>query len=82
MCPGQEEIHDLLCTGRGPHPAVNIREVTGGGVCLAGAAEKEVHSQQEMVEILEQGTLMRATGEWMGRVGAAFKAGGCRWCLE
>ncbi len=59
--PLQEEIHDLLCTGRGPHPAVHIREA-GGSVCLAGAAEREVHSRQEMVEVLEHGTLLRATG--------------------
>lgn len=57
----QEEIHDLLCTGRGPHPAVHIREA-GGSVCLAGAAEREVHSREEMVEVLEHGTLLRATG--------------------
>ncbi|KAL4427717.1 hypothetical protein ABPG75_001806 [Micractinium tetrahymenae] len=56
----KEEIHDLLCTGRGPHPAVHIREA-GGTVCLAGAAEREVHSREEMVEVLEHGTLLRAT---------------------
>lgn len=61
LLPLQEEIHDLLCTGRGPHPAVHIREA-GGSVCLAGAAEREVHSRQEMVEVLEHGTLLRATG--------------------
>lgn len=66
--PLQEEIHDLLCSGRGPHPAVHIREA-GGSVCLAGASEKEVHSQEEMVGVLEHGTLLRATG---GRGEGAF----------
>jgi kinesin family protein 4/21/27 len=56
----KEEIHDLLCTRGGPHPAVHIREA-GGGVCLAGAMEREVKTRQEMVEVLEQGTLLRAT---------------------
>ena len=41
---------------------MTIREVAGGGVCLAGATEREVGSLQEMVEVLEQGTLLRATG--------------------
>lgn len=63
FCSAQEEIHDLLGTGRGPQPVVHIREVAGGGVCLAGAAEREVHSRAEMVEVLEHGTLLRATGE-------------------
>lgn len=31
-------------------------------MCLAGAQELEVKSQQEMVEVLERGTLLRATG--------------------
>jgi hypothetical protein len=63
LCPSwQEEILDLLVVGRGPRPAVHIREVAGGGVCLAGAAEREVRSRQEMEEVLEQGTLLRATG--------------------
>ena len=35
----------------------------GGGICLAGAAEREVRSRDEMVQVLEQGTLLRATGE-------------------
>ena len=36
--------------------------MAGGGVCLAGANEREVRSRQEMVDVLEQGTLLRATG--------------------
>lgn len=38
------------------------RPQAGGGVCLAGAMEREVKTRQEMVEVLEQGTLLRATG--------------------
>ena len=40
---------------------MHIREA-GGSVCLAGAAEREVHSREEMIEVLEHGTLLRATG--------------------
>lgn len=40
---------------------MHIREVVGGGVCLAGAIEKEVTTKQEMANILEQGSLLRAT---------------------
>lgn len=40
----QEVIRDLLASDApaGAQPAVNIREVAGGGVCLAGAREQEV----------------------------------------
>ena len=40
----QEVIRDLLACDApaGAQPAVNIREVAGGGVCLAGAREQEV----------------------------------------
>jgi kinesin family protein 4/21/27 len=57
----QEEVRDLLITGSGPRAAVSIREVPGGGVSLAGAVEKEVKSLDEMVAVLEMGTLCRAT---------------------
>lgn len=43
-------------------PVVTIREVPGGGgVCLAGATERQVDSLEAMAAALEQGTLMRAT---------------------
>ena len=42
-------------------PAVAIREAPGGGVCLAGATEREVGSLADMAAALEQGSLMRAT---------------------
>jgi hypothetical protein len=60
-CPAQEEIKDLLVMQhRGSRPAVAIREVAGG-VCLAGALEKEVTTKEEMMAVLEQGSLCRAT---------------------
>ncbi|DBB08621.1 TPA: hypothetical protein ACH3X3_008748 [Trebouxia sp. C0006] len=56
----KEDIRDLLVVN-GSQQSVHIREVLGGGVCLAGATEKEVPSKAEMAAILEQGTLLRAT---------------------
>ena len=57
----KEDIRDLLVGPGARQPAVAIREVAGGGICLAGAAEREVRSQAEMVAALEAGTLLRAT---------------------
>ena len=45
----------------GEHQQVSIREGAGGGVCLAGASEREVHSREELLALLEQGSLLRAT---------------------
>ncbi|DBA94598.1 TPA: hypothetical protein ACH3X1_002180 [Trebouxia sp. C0004] len=56
----KEDIKDLLVVN-GSQQSVHIREVLGGGVCLAGATEKEVPSKAEMAALLEQGTLLRAT---------------------
>ncbi|KAK9835062.1 hypothetical protein WJX81_008045 [Elliptochloris bilobata] len=56
-----EEIRDLLVHEGAPPSAVHIREVRGGGVCLVGAAEKEVSCKAEMAAVLEQGSLLRAT---------------------
>ena len=50
----QESIRDLLIADATSQPAVHIREVAGGGVCLAGAQEQEVGSQADMAAILEQ----------------------------
>ena len=50
----QEEIRDLLVLEGGPPSAVHIREVRGGGVCLVGAAEREVACKAEMAAVLEQ----------------------------
>lgn len=50
----QENIRDLLIADATAQPAVHIREVAGGGVCLAGAQEQEVGSQADMAAILEQ----------------------------
>ncbi len=38
-----EDIRDLLVTDASAQPVVTIREVLGGGVCLAGASDKEVN---------------------------------------
>lgn len=57
----QEEVRDLLyANSGGPRPVVSIREM-GGGVCLCGATEIGVSSEQEMAALLETGTLCRAT---------------------
>ncbi|KIZ01228.1 kinesin family member 3/17 [Monoraphidium neglectum] len=58
----KEEVRDLLFVeGRGARPQVTIRELPGG-VTLAGAVEREVHSREEMAGVLEQGSLCRAVG--------------------
>ena len=57
----QEEIRDLLVLDAQAGQSVHIREVPGGGICLAGATEKEVGSKTQMAELLSQGTLQRAT---------------------
>jgi hypothetical protein len=61
VCAAQEDIRDLLMQESGAQNQVQIREVVGGGVCLAGATEREVSSKEEMEAILEQGSLLRAT---------------------
>jgi hypothetical protein len=53
----QEEIRDLLSPDQAASaasPSVHIREVVGGGVCLAGAHEKDVTSKEQMAAILDQ----------------------------
>ncbi len=52
----QEEIRDLLSpdVAAAASPSVHIREVVGGGVCLAGAHEKDVASKEQMAAVLEQ----------------------------
>lgn len=62
-CHEQEEIRDLMVTdGTISTAPIHIREVVGGGVCLAGVTEKEVQTRDEMAQVLEQGSLLRATG--------------------
>ncbi|KAK9792731.1 hypothetical protein WJX73_010908 [Symbiochloris irregularis] len=60
----QESIRDLLLTETGARTAVEIqiREDGTGGICLAGAIERQVESREEMATLLEQGALLRATG--------------------
>ena len=41
---------------------MHIREVVGGGVCLSGAHEREVASQQAMAAVLEQARTQIACG--------------------
>ena len=50
----QEDIRDLLAPDAASLPGVHIREVSGGGVCLAGAHEMEVGSQHKMATLLDQ----------------------------
>lgn len=52
----QESIRDLLVTDSAAQPVVQIREVAGGGVCLAGAREQEVSTRADMAAVLEQVT--------------------------
>jgi hypothetical protein len=60
-CTRQEQVKDLLVDQqKGPRPVVTIRELPSG-VTLEGAVEKEVRSKEEMMAVLEQGTLCRAT---------------------
>lgn len=56
----QESIRDLLLL-EPREGGVHIRELPSGGIVLAGATEREISSQQEMVAVLQQGTHMRAT---------------------
>ena len=49
----QEEIRDLLAPDQASAASVHIREVVGGGVCLAGAHEKDVTSRDEMAAVLD-----------------------------
>lgn len=62
---------------------MTIRELPGG-VTLAGAVEREVHSREEMAGVLEQGSLCRAVGatnmnnRWVGALGGHGRCAG-RW---
>ena len=62
----QEEIRDLLVFGENQAKlnrttSVSVREMPGGGVCLAGATEREVTSKEQTGELLSQGSQFRAT---------------------
>ena len=54
----REDIRDLLAPAA---PPVSVRELPGGGVCLAGATEQPVGSMEDMAQLIERGTLCRAT---------------------
>lgn len=55
-----EEVKDLL-NPLSPQ-RVAIREQPGGGIAVLGAREEAVGSAEEMVLVLERGTLSRTTG--------------------
>jgi hypothetical protein len=55
-----EEVKDLL-DPLGPG-RVAIREQAGGGIAVVGAKEEGVESAEEMMLVLERGTLCRTTG--------------------
>lgn len=57
----QEEIRDLLADRSALAPAVVVREMPSGGVCLSGATEVPVSGIEDMVACVERGTLCRAT---------------------
>lgn len=58
----KEDIRDLLADPLDQsRPDVTIRETVAGGVCLAGAVEHEVASQEEMAAVLARGANSRAT---------------------
>lgn len=62
----QEEVRDLLYSERpgSARPGIRIQELPSG-VCLAGAVERDVASQEEMVAVLQEGTCNRATASTM-----------------
>ncbi|GLJ15113.1 hypothetical protein SUGI_0247080 [Cryptomeria japonica] len=57
----KEEIHDLLEANHSKGP-IQIREKSNGGITLTNAEEVDVTSQEEMADVLAQGSLCRATG--------------------
>lgn len=57
----KEDIRDLLT--RRQTNSVQIRELPDGGITLAGQVEREVKNQEEMIDVLEYGTSLRATAE-------------------
>ena len=60
-CVGMQPPHVACWSLCAPYAQVTIRELPGG-VTLAGAVEREVHSREEMASLLEQGSLCRAVG--------------------
>eukprot|EP00803_Ostreobium_quekettii_P004619 evm.model.scf_3423.1 EVM.evm.TU.scf_3423.1 scf_3423:4192-12887(+) len=57
----KEEVRDLLAVDTNHMPAIHVRDVPGGGVCLFGATEMEVRSKDDTAALLQQGSLVRAT---------------------
>jgi len=62
----KEEIRDLLVFGENQAKlnrttSISVRETSGGGVCLAGATEREVTSKEQTGELLALGSQFRAT---------------------
>jgi kinesin family protein 4/21/27 len=68
----QEEIHDLLLEPHQQQPAISIREMPNGSMCVAGATEIEIDltqshaaSQARVLDILMTGSMSRATSMTM-----------------
>jgi hypothetical protein len=68
----QEEIHDLLLEPDQQQPAISIREMPNGSMCVAGATEIEIDlgqgadaSQARVLDILMTGSMSRATSMTM-----------------
>jgi Kinesin motor domain len=64
----QEEIHDLLLAPGQPQPAISIREMPNGSMCIAGATDIDIDltqgsetSKRHVFDLLMQGTMSRAT---------------------
>jgi hypothetical protein len=68
----QEEIHDLLLESGAQQPAIHLREMPNGSMCIAGATEIEIDlsdsaaaSRSRVMSILMQGWMARATSMTM-----------------
>ena len=64
----QEEIHDLLLEAGSAQPAIHLRELPNGSMCVAGATEIDIDleagapaSRDRVLSILEAGSMTRAT---------------------
>ena len=66
----KEEIKDLLVTEAGSHPQVSIREVAGGGVCLAGAHEREVRQHLCILSLWHCLNLSKAAVSFINSLGS------------
>jgi kinesin family protein 4/21/27 len=63
-----EEIRDLLDPVANGANQVQIRETENGEVQMAGAVEETVQTAEQMMQLLEKGTLSRTTGSTLMNV--------------